>query len=139
MFAAGEQIDDGTGRSQTAQYTDGLVRHWKRWLGVGAKVQPIYDPPLNGAVRSAECLALNPENPQSCAVPRDKALPLDPMVAAVQELNHPMVRPVDLSRYFCDDTSCYSAVGGVAVYYDPDHLNRDYIRGVTPAFGQRVD
>ena len=139
MFAAGEQIDDGTGRSQTAQYTDGLVRHWKRWLGVGAKVQPIYDPPLNGAVRSAECLALNAENPQSCAVPRDKALPLDPMVAAVEELNHPMVLPVDLSRYFCDDTSCYSAVGGVAVYYDPDHLNRDYIRGVTPAFGQRVD
>lgn len=139
MFASGEQIDDGSGRSQSAQYADGFVKHWKRWLDVGAIVLPIFDPPQNGAVRSPDCLAINASEPVNCAVARDKALPPEPMMAAVQKLNDSRVRPVDLSRYFCDDNNCYSAVGGVSVYFDLDHLNREVVKGLTPAFAKQVD
>lgn len=137
-FASAEQIDDASGRSQLVQYAEGFSKYWKRWLEAGAVVLPIFDPPQNGAVRSADCLAIHAADPVNCAVAKDKALPPDPLLAAVQKLNNPKVRPVDLHGYFCDDLKCYSAVGGVSVYYDADHLNREVIRGLTPAFAKQV-
>lgn len=138
MFASGAQIDDASGRPQSVQYADGLAKYWKRWIDAGAMVVPIFDPPQNGAVRSADCLAIHAADPVNCAVPKDKALPQDPLMVAVEKLDNPGVRPVDLNAYFCDDNSCYSAVGGVSIYYDADHLNREVVKGLVPAFAAQV-
>lgn len=138
MFAAGAQIDDGSGRPQPEQYADGLARFWTRWTDAGATVLPIFDPPLNGAVRNPDCLAMHATDPLACAVPKDKALPQDPLMVATKKLNHPGVRPVDLNAYFCDDTSCYAAVGGVPVYYDADHLNKEVVEDLVPVFAAQV-
>lgn len=138
MFASGEQIDDGTGRSQPAQYADGVVKYWKRWLDAGATILPIFDPPQNGAVRSPDCVSIHASDPAACAVAKDRALPPDPLRAAVDRIQSPHVRPIDLNAYFCDDSNCYSAIGGVSIYYDPDHLNKEVLSGLASAFADQV-
>jgi peptidoglycan/LPS O-acetylase OafA/YrhL len=126
-FAAGEQINDGTGRGQIEQFTDGFGRYWQRWADSGAVIYAIADPPLNDKVRDSNCLAVSPANPISCRVPKDVALPADPIVAAVyaaRTSSGDRVRLVDLSNYFCDASYCYTSVGGLPIYFDGDHLNK---------------
>lgn len=122
-FAAGEQIDDGSGRSQTEQYEEGFRSFWSRWIQAGATVYPIADPPLNDRVRDVNCVAIKTERPVECRAPRSEALPADPIVRAAQGMEGDPVKLVDMSKYFCDEDFCYGAVGGVAVYFDLDHLN----------------
>ncbi|MDQ0755758.1 acyltransferase family protein [Arthrobacter sp. B3I4] len=138
-FAAGEQIDDGTGRNQLDQYKDGFRRYWSRWAATGAVVYPIADPPLNDKVRDVNCIAVSAADPRQCRAPRDQALPVDPLVEsakAASDGGH--VRLLDLSEYFCDATFCYGGVGGVAVYFDPDHLNRQYSTQLAPYLDKRL-
>lgn len=123
-FAAGEQINDGSGRSQLEQYKAGFSSYWTRWTQAGAVVYAIADPPLNDKVRDANCVVLSADSPLTCRAPRNQALPEDPIAAAVTAANDNKVRLLDLSRYFCDESYCYGAVGGVPIYYDLDHLNR---------------
>ena len=57
-------------------------------------------------------------------MPRATALPDDELDRAVRltaRSAHP-VRLIDLSRYFCDRSTCYAVVGGVPVYFDADHM-----------------
>lgn len=125
-FAAGEQIDDSSGRSQIDQYKDGFASYWSRWTAVGTHVYPIADPPLNDGVRDVACVTVNAEAPADCRAPRRLALPEDPVVAASKMLGDDKVTLLDMSRYFCDDGFCYGAVGGVSVYFDRDHLNAQF-------------
>ncbi|QDY90639.1 acyltransferase [Arthrobacter sp. UKPF54-2] len=134
MFGAGEQIDDGTGRGQLEQFRDGLMRDWTRLSALGIRVFPIYDPPLNEAVRSVDCLAVHSDYPVQCAADVSLALPADPMKAAVQALKLPSVSGLDMSRYFCDGERCHAAVGGISIYFDKDHLNREVVELLVPKF-----
>ncbi|MGA7204425.1 MAG: acyltransferase family protein, partial [Specibacter sp.] len=47
IFAREETLNDGSGRSQQAQYVDGLPKFWKRWNAGGSTVYVLADPPLN--------------------------------------------------------------------------------------------
>jgi hypothetical protein len=138
IYARGEKVDDGSGRSQMEQYKEGLPTFWNSWAGAGSTVYILADPPLNGAVRDTKCVSLNSDNPIECAVPREKADTPDPMVAAFEATDSPRIRLIDLTDYFCDEESCYGAVGGVAVYFDHDHLNREYSRMLAPMIGERL-
>ena len=133
-----EKIDDGTRRPQIDQYVDGLARDWKRWADLGIGVYPIVEPPANAAVRSVDCLTMNATKPQNCAVDRSLALAKDPMTLAARKVNSSMIHIMDFTRFFCDEKSCYSAVGGLPVYYDTNHLNDDYVRHLTPYFIQTM-
>ncbi|MDM7990202.1 acyltransferase family protein [Arthrobacter sp. zg-Y877] len=138
-FGDQEVIDDGTGRAQSEQYTDGLVRDWQRWVNAEITVVPITDPPLNGIVRSPECLVFNAEDPAACAVPREQALGMDPFAPAVARIDSPLVKPVDLTDYFCDRQNCFSAVGGVGVYFDANHLNAKYVEALSGHLAELLD
>lgn len=139
-MAAREQLaDDGSGRSNQDQFVRGLTSYWARWADAGTKVLAIADPPLNGAVRSPDCVLLNPGDPVQCARPRDQAQPPDPIPMAVAALDRPDVRAFDPTSSFCDQSRCYAVVGGVVVYYDADHLNLQYVRMLAPALGRDVD
>ena len=132
-FAAAEQINDGTGRSQLEQYKDGFSRYWSRWSQAGAVVYPIADPPLNDKVRDVNCIAVSGADPIQCRAPRSQALPVDPLVeAAKAAADGGRVRLLDMSQYFCDASFCYGAAGGVAIYFDPDHLNGHYSTQLAP-------
>lgn len=125
-YAIGEHVDDGTGRSQGAMYSDALGATWSRWAANGTRVVVVADTPLNDAVRPAECVTTNASNPGVCARPRSEALPDSPMSTAVRALGDPRVTLVDLTDTFCDETQCYAAVGGLQVYYDYNHVQRAY-------------
>jgi hypothetical protein len=48
---------------------------------------------------------------------------------------------VDLTDYFCDPRRCYAVVGNVAVYFDANHLNREFSRSLKPMIEEalRID
>ncbi|HEY0807206.1 MAG TPA: acyltransferase family protein [Pseudonocardiaceae bacterium] len=132
FFARQEPADDHTGRSQTEQYRDGLMPYWNAWTAAGAQVIDLVDPPLNGDVRSQDCVVLNPTNPLACAVDRARAQPPDPLTEVARTSGNPHVRVVDLTNYFCDRQRCYAVIGHVAVYYDANHVNLIYSHTLTP-------
>ena len=138
-FVAAEQIDDGTGNPQNEQYVQGFGSLWQRWTEAGTTVIPIVDAPLNEAVRSPDCIALSAQEPMKCAVPREAALADDPFSEAAKRMGSEKVTPVDMTDSFCDRENCYAAVGGVAVYYDPNHLNGFYVRQRAPRFAAALD
>jgi peptidoglycan/LPS O-acetylase OafA/YrhL len=138
-FAAGENIEDGSGRSQLEQYKAGFVSYWSRWTAAGARVYPIADPPLNDRVRDIACIPLSAGEPTACRAPRSEALPADPIVAASELVSDGSVRLIDMSQYFCDNAYCYGAVGGVSVYFDLDHLNAQLTSVFWPEIMKEAD
>jgi hypothetical protein len=137
FFARKELVDDGSGRSPTDQYRDGLEPYWRTWTGVGARVVVLADPPLNGDVRPVDCVTLNPEDPVACAVNRAVAQPPDPLVEAARA--SPTVSLVDLTNYFCDRRKCYAVIGNVAVYFDENHVNLEFARSLKPMLAKELD
>lgn len=136
-FSAGEQIDDGTGRSQSEQYNTAVSERVGPWAEQGTEVFVIRDTPLTLNRSTPECLARNETSPLECATKATQALPADPAAEAARALDRPNVRVIDLSDKFCPDERCYAAVGGLHVYFDKDHVARSYIRSLIPDFAQR--
>jgi peptidoglycan/LPS O-acetylase OafA/YrhL len=132
FYARQEHADDGSGRSQTEQYREGLEPYWRTWSEAGSRVVVLADPPLNAEVRARDCVTLNVDDPLACAVDRDLAQPPDPLVEAARETDVENVTLVDLTDYFCDKRRCYAVVGNVAVYFDSDHLNLEFSRSLKP-------
>lgn len=131
-------VDDGTGRPQEMQFTDGLVRAWTEWADAGVEVVAVGGVPFNGEVRSPDCVLTNAARPLACAVPREDAQPPDPYLLAATKAASPTVRSFDADPYFCDAESCFAVIGGVVVYYDADHLNLDYVRRLAPPLAEAM-
>lgn len=125
-YALGHPVDDGTGRSEEEMYADGLARFWGELTRHGIAVNVIADIPLNQAVRPVECVSANAQSPGKCARPRSAAIPAAPLNYAVEKFGNPDVRLIDLTDAFCDAERCYAAVGGVQIYFDHDHMQRQY-------------
>ena len=132
-------VEDGSGRSQIEQFADGLQRTWSRWADAGITVVALGNVPYNGEVRSADCVALNPDDPLACAAPRVDAQPPDPYLIAADRVGRDDVIGIDFDRQFCDDRNCYAVIGGVPVYFDADHLNLQFVRLLAPKIGAAID
>jgi peptidoglycan/LPS O-acetylase OafA/YrhL len=139
MAARLQLVDDGSGRPPAEQFVDGLMRDWTQWADAGIRVVGIADPPLNAEVRSTDCVLLNASDPVACARPRSEAQPPDPIVTAGARVSRPGIGVVDLTDRFCDAEQCYAVVGGVPVYFDPDHLNLQYVRMLAPDLAAALD
>ncbi len=137
-YARRQAVDDGSGRSQAAQFATGLDATWKRWTDAGAMVYVLADPPLNQAVRPADCVALHADDPRECAVDRARAQPVDPLADAARASSNRRVRLIDLTDLFCTDQQCFAVVGGVSVYFDRDHLNKEYAELLAPMVLDRM-
>lgn len=131
-------MDDGTGRPQSEQFADGLRRIWQRWTDSGATVLALGGVPLNGEVRSPDCVLVNARDPLACAVPREEAQPPDPYLLAASDAADPAIRAFDADPYFCDAARCYAVIGGIDVFYDADHLNLDFVRRFSPMLRETI-
>lgn len=131
--------DDGSDLSSHEQMVRGLRSYWERWAGEGIRVLAMADPPLNGEVRSPDCVQLNADAPLNCARPRADAQPPDPVVDAAAAADSDLIHLLDLSDRFCDDELCYAVVGQIPVYFDADHLNLEYVRMLGPEIESAVD
>jgi peptidoglycan/LPS O-acetylase OafA/YrhL len=138
MFAREQSVDDGSGKPATQQFSEGLQATWQRWTDTGAKVYVLADPPLNQAVRPPDCTNLHEADPQACAVDRSLAQPEDPLTLAARSAGNEGVRLLDFTDFFCDRDKCYTVVGGVNVYYDANHLNREYSELLAPLILDRM-
>ncbi len=135
-FGAGETIDDGSGADQQTQYRNTLLPRVSAWADAAGTVVAIRDTPLTLARSTPECLQLNRGDPLACANPRATALVDDPASAAVAA--DPRARVLDLSDQFCDEDTCYAAIGGIMVYFDLDHVSRSYMKSLIPVFEARL-
>ena len=138
MAARQQLVADEAGVGHDAVFADGLRRTWSRWTDAGIRILPIIDIPLNADVRDPDCVVLRASSPEQCAVPRDAALPPDPLVLATASAQDG-VHPVDLSDRFCDAERCFAAVGGMPVYFDADHMSGPYAARLAPDLLPAID
>lgn len=136
-FSFGEEIDDGTGRSQSEQYKTAFSDRVGPWAEQGTDVYVIRDTPLTLDRATSDCLARNEALPLDCANAKAEALPADPAADAARALERPNIHVIDLADRFCPDDLCYAAIGGLHVYFDKDHVARSYVRSLIPDFAQR--
>lgn len=109
----------------------GFAQVWQGWLDEGRDVVVLATVPRTNGERIPNCLAGDPATGRiTCAVPRDRALPLDPLVAAAGRTED--VRLLDLTDAFCDDDLCYPVVGDLIVYRDRSHLTKEYATALAP-------
>jgi peptidoglycan/LPS O-acetylase OafA/YrhL len=137
-FAREQGVDDGSGNAPSEQFAAQLRATWQHWTDAGSMVYVLADPPLNGGVRAVDCTALHAAAPAECAVDRKAAQPTDPLVVAARDGGNPNVRLLDFTDSFCDIDKCYTAIGGVDVYYDANHMNYQYAELLAPMLLDRI-
>ncbi|OUM42776.1 acyltransferase family protein [Arthrobacter sedimenti] len=136
-FGAREVIDDGSGRNQASQYRDAFTARISTWVDAGVRVYILRDTPLTLDTTGPDCLEAHASSPLACSLPSQEALPGDPLAEAALAMDSPMVKVLDLQDQFCPDGRCYSAIGGVHVYFDSNHVTSTYMRSLTPILAQR--
>lgn len=138
LYSRAEHVETGPGETEADVWKRGLPVFWRQWADAGIAVDVLGDPPVNAPLRTETCLPTNAETPDKCAVPRKKALAPDPLREAVKAADDPRIRLIDTTKAFCDEERCYAAAGGIAVYYNKDHLNREYARLMGPYLDELI-
>jgi peptidoglycan/LPS O-acetylase OafA/YrhL len=111
----------------------GFIDLWREWQKF-ATVVALSDIPGTGGKHGPQCLSIHVGDPRACSTPRATAMPDDDLRRAARATTATAdpVRLVDLSRYFCDSSTCYAVVGGVPVYYDYDHMTNQFATSLAP-------
>jgi peptidoglycan/LPS O-acetylase OafA/YrhL len=136
-FGARETLDDGSGRDQESQYRDAFAERVGSWADAGITVYVLRDTPLTLGRAGPDCLALNMSAPLECSIPAAEAVAVDPLAEAAATLDSPKVKVLDLQDHFCPGDRCYSAIGGVHVFFDTNHITSTYMRSLTPVLAER--
>ncbi|MGG5171221.1 acyltransferase family protein [Pseudarthrobacter sp. J1738] len=137
-FSVKETIDDGTGRDQLAQYKDTVERRQAKWAQNGTRVIVIRDPPLTLGKSTPGCVIQKKGDSLACATDRSKALVADPTAKAALDLGSGNLKVMDLSDQFCDAKQCHAVIGGIFVYFDNNHLSKNYVESLEPIFDERL-
>jgi len=108
-----------------------------QFADAGIRVLVIRDVPLHeGFV--PDCIAANRNDLSACDSPRQDSLKPDPLYDAAQQSTSPLVSAVDLSSGVCDSMTCYGVIGGLAVYFDDQHLSRTFAMSLQPYLEESV-
>jgi hypothetical protein len=137
-FAGAFGFDGADPGQSLATGAEGFVDVWTEWADAGSQVFVLRDPPTTGGRDIPECLATHMGSPLECASPRDEAVRPDAMTVAASQIDSPRVHLVDLTDYFCDETTCYAAIGQATVYQDLDHISAPYSRSLAPFLLDRI-
>lgn len=82
-----------------------------------------------------ECLEATPTDYTGCGAKRvDLFSDVSPAAEVADSL--PDTKFLDLTDYFCDDTTCPAIIGNAIVYKDDNHVTRTYMETLTPMFEQ---
>lgn len=124
------------GQSELAARVAGITAAWAALPASVTHIVVIRDDPFIDE-RTLPCvehaIAAHRDAGLLCAVPRRRALHVDPDVVAAEALHSPRVQIIDLTPFFCDSRSCFPVIGGVLVYRDFfDHLTRAYSASLGP-------
>jgi hypothetical protein len=111
------------------------VSAWDRLPASIRNIVVIRDTP-KATVRTAPCIeaaqAGGDDPGTACAVPRRIALDDDAAFIAARRIGPPRLRTIDMTRFFCDATSCSPVIGGALVQKDLHHLSVVFVRTLGP-------
>ncbi|WP_175477534.1 acyltransferase family protein [Curtobacterium sp. MCBA15_008] len=100
---------------------------------------PLTGPTLEKKVWGPDCLAENAA--KDCSNPVAQAYPASTSAVfsrLVRDGYGQQIRYVPVFDRFCDDARCYSAVGGVSVYFDGSHLSHAYSSSLGPWLAKQL-
>lgn len=132
-FSSTQLIGEASLEAQQEHYRQALEAGVEAWMAAGTRVLFLRDTPLAGAKLGPECVAVEGV---ACVLDREQALLPDPQADAARELGLPVL---DLTSSFCFEGSCPGVIGGVAVYYDANHLSRSYVQSLDEALARELD
>lgn len=118
--------------------TSAVQGTWQRVLDSGKRVVAVRDLPRTGRVNIPTCLEASTVRTAPCSIPRASAFVDDPQAQALRALRG-RVSEIDLTDAYCDETTCYTVIGGVVVYADDNHVSHTYARSLAPYLGARVE
>ena len=125
--------------SQQQIYNAALDRTWATWLNAGVDhIYVIADVPYNEGVRDILCFQTAGNPARDCRVDRTTALGTDPLPGAVDAADSADISLIDFTDAYCDKDYCYAVVGGLPVYYDTTHLNREYALKLAPLLADHL-
>jgi len=114
----------------------GFVSRWRKLQAAGISVIAVRDTPWMD-FWVPECLAVRGHDSASCAQTREHVLAATSPLLDVSE-RPPNVSYIDMSEYFCDETTCPPAIGNVIVYWDDSHITSSYSRTLAPMLSRKL-
>jgi hypothetical protein len=98
-------------------------------LDSGTPVATFRDnPSLDAATQ--DCTRVNFSDPNVCKLKPRAANRIDDLAANVA--TRLGMHVIDMSPVFCHDNNCPLAIGGIKVYRDDDHVNREFNETIAP-------
>jgi hypothetical protein len=119
----------------------GYLRGWRGLPGTVKRIVVIRQTPGNNPrVRACVGAAIRDGRPAGrvCAVPRSRALRLDPGAAAARRYRNDRAVLVDMTRSFCSPTTCFPVIGGVLVHKDNSHITATYGATIAPYLSAKL-
>ena len=74
----------------------------------------------------------------ACALPLRRALKTDHAAIATERFDIPGLKLVDMTRFMCDDASCYPVVGGALTHKDTGHITLVFSETLGPYLLRKV-
>jgi hypothetical protein len=138
----GARVKQTGGQSATDAVRAGYRDEISALLALGKRVVVVRDPPSSSHVQmdcTTTAIAAGLPAARTCALDRAFALRPDDVVLAARGLRSTQVRIIDLTRYFCDATRCFSVIGGVLVRHDATHLTLTFAATLGPFLVRALD
>jgi peptidoglycan/LPS O-acetylase OafA/YrhL len=115
---------------QKTQLQNSMIETWDSLIEAGKKVAVVSDVPGMRPSDAPDCVGRNLDVYDPCSLPREKVAVSNSMFDAA--LSDPGVSTIDLTEWFCDETTCHAMIGGVVVYFDSHHMTAAYSRSLSP-------
>ena len=110
---------------------------FQRMMSSGKQVTVVRDVPDTHRTNFPSCIETSDSDSAPCSFARSGAL-VDDVVQDAVALS-PGVGFVDLSRYFCDESTCYGVIGDVVVFADENHVSGTFARTLAPYLGRELE
>ncbi|MGH1563817.1 acyltransferase family protein [Mumia sp. DW29H23] len=135
-------------RASDEDRVQGLLDVWRPALDAAVPIVAIRDNPEGGRLPEDDpniCLGeVGAAGAETCALSRKTAVtdsfdPYEPAVEkVVKERGRGRAVYLDMTRWYCDDTTCPAVVGGANVYRDSNHVSITYARTMAPYYRQAL-
>ncbi|GAB2984819.1 acyltransferase family protein [Nocardioides montaniterrae] len=125
-------VEGRSGSAGTTALRNGFRGAWSRLTQAGKAVLVVGDVPAMDLGDIPSCVARAKTREDPCWVARSAALTPDPMLQAVAQSTSPLLRSVNLSRFFCDASRCHAVIGGVVAWADENHIIGYFARTLAP-------
>lgn len=106
---------------------EGMAQALQPAIASGAQIAFIRDTPIPQTAGQADvpaCVDRYRDALTNCSFSRGGAILKDPQKLAASLI--PGAVFLDLSKYFCDQSTCFAVIGNVVVYKDGDHISATY-------------